>query len=167
MKTHIITKDQLDSDNKYVGSVPLSLFYRHIEIAPNLGTVNFAGALSATGNIVAGLGSGINAGLGINAGWGINAGLGINAGWGIKAKLRVFAGLCSWRLPTEAEQTVTCHQFTGTLAFGKLVLTPSPKEKSQEQKDAEYIAEIMQAFQELGPSELRDAIEYGRKHPTP
>ena len=68
---------------------------------------------------------------------------------------------------TEAEQTVTCHQFTGTLAFGKLVLTPSPKEKSQEQKDAEYIAEIMQAFQELGPSELRDAIEYGRKHPTP
>ena len=155
MKTHIITKDQLDSDNKYVGSVPLSLFYRHIEIAPNLGTVNFAGALSATGNIVAGLGSGIN------------AGLGINAGWGIKAKLRVFAGLCSWRLPTEAEQTVTCHQFTGTLAFGKLVLTPSPKEKSQEQKDAEYIAEIMQAFQELGPSELRDAIEYGRKHPTP
>ena len=121
MNTHIITKDQLDAKNYYTGAS--ADFDGHLEIAPDLGIVLFKLSLSAKGSIIAMAGSGIEAGSGIKAGWGIEAGLGIKAGWGIETKFRVFAGMCIWRLPTNAEQTVTCNKFTGTLAFGKLIET--------------------------------------------
>ena len=115
MNTHIITKDQIDAEGYYTGAS--AAFDGHLEIAANLGTVRFKLSVSAKGSIIA------TAGSGIEAGWGIKAGSGIEAGWGIEVKLRVFAGLCIWRIPTEEEQTVTCKKFTGTLAYGKLVET--------------------------------------------
>ena len=86
--------------------------------------------LVVTGGIKAGegieAGWGIKACEGIEAGWGIEAGGGIEAGWGIKAKfiscaLRIFAGLCLWRFPTEAEMTITSEIRNGTVAFGRVV----------------------------------------------
>lgn len=103
MNTHIITKDQIDAEGYYTGAS--AAFDGHLEIAANLGTVRFKLSVSAKGSIIA------------------TAGSGIEAGWGIEVKLRVFAGLCIWRIPTEEEQTVTCKKFTGTLAYGKLVET--------------------------------------------
>ncbi len=114
MKTHIVTKDQLDADNKYIGSVDLTNFKGHLEIEASLGWVVFT-SLKVFGCIFA------KAGTGIEAGWGIKA------GEGISVKLRVFVGLISWRLPSDAEQTVTCKQFSGTLAFGKLAETSKQK----------------------------------------
>ena len=87
-------------------------------------------------------GEGIAAGLGITAGWGITAGeditagLGIEAGWGIKAgfsisakfvvaRLRIFVGLCPWRLPKPEECELRAELRGGTLAFGTHV-PPAP-----------------------------------------
>mgnify|MGYP001099185426 CR=1 FL=1 len=89
-------------------------------------------------------GDGIEAGSGIEAGWGIKAGEGIEAGWGIKAgddikagsgieaglsisaqvittPLRVFAGLCLWRKPTEDEMKIKAKRIEGggMIAFGE------------------------------------------------
>ena len=77
-------------------------------------------------------GWGIKAGSGIEAGWGIEAGSGIEAGWGIKAgfsiackflsvRLRIFAGLVSWRLPKPDEDEIRGELRNGTIAFGKHV----------------------------------------------
>ena len=140
---HIVTKDQLNADNEYIGTVDLSNFDGAIEIGADLGWVKFK-ALVATKYIVAKAGSGIEAGWGIEAGsdikagWGIKAGEGIEAGWGIKAgwgieaglkisakwitaKLRIFAGLCLWRIPTEEETEVAAELREGVIAFGKHV----------------------------------------------
>jgi len=155
MKTHIITKDQLDADNNYIGSTNLDNFEGHLESEENLGYVKFkflkiqgyigfkAGSgikagdgIEAGGGIKAGCGieagggieagSGIEAGGGIKAGGGIEAGSGIEAGWGISAKtisskLRIFAGLCLWRLPTKEECQIRAKLLSGTIAFGELV----------------------------------------------
>ena len=79
-------------------------------------------------------GRGIIAGEGIKAGWGIKAGEGIEAGWGIEAgcsitcslditaTLRIFAGTCTWRLPTKEELCITCRSVkSGTVAAGILI----------------------------------------------
>lgn len=74
-------------------------------------------------------GEGIKAGSGIEAGLGIEAGSGIKAGWGIKtglaiianhisARLRIFAGLCSWRIPEPSEMEIRADIRSGTIAFG-------------------------------------------------
>ena len=80
-------------------------------------------------------GRGIEAGLGIEAGWGIKAGFDIKAGLGIEAgrgieaglsivgvwisaRLRVFAGLCAWRLPDESEMEIRAELRGGIIAFG-------------------------------------------------
>ena len=68
-------------------------------------------------------GSGIKAGLGIEAGSGIEAGDGIEAGLSIVAKwvssrLRIFAGLVLWRLPTDAELEIRAELRSGTIAYG-------------------------------------------------
>ena len=68
LKTHVVTQDQLDSNNRYIGATDLTNFEGHIEIDPNLEYVFFA-ALKAGGRIFA------KAGSGIEAGWGIEAGL--------------------------------------------------------------------------------------------
>ena len=173
MKIHLITKDQLDADNNYIGKVDLSDFDGAIESAGYLGWVKVkslkakfyilfrAGSgikagegikaglgIKAGSGIKAGLGikagEGIRAGLGIKAGVGIEAGLGIKAGWGIEAgegieagfsicaktlscKLRIFAGLCLWRLPTKEETQVVVEKLeNGQIAFGELVIKPAP-----------------------------------------
>ena len=66
--------------------------------------------------------------VGIEAGCGIEAGRGIEAGFSIVAKLtiacglRIFAGLCGWRLPSEAEMQIHCSKLTrGEVSFGKLI----------------------------------------------
>ena len=77
MNTHIITKDQLDADNNYIGSVSLADFQGSLEIESSLGWVNFSKTLNVSGCILAKAGSGIGAGRGVKAGRGIKAGLGI------------------------------------------------------------------------------------------
>jgi hypothetical protein len=91
MKTHIITKDQLDSDNNYIGSTDLDNFEGHLESDGNLGYIKFK-SLNIKGSIYFKAGDGIRADLGIRAGWGIEADLGIRAGWGIKAGDGIRAG---------------------------------------------------------------------------
>ena len=94
--------------------------------------------LFVTGSIKAG--EGIKAGWGIKAGLGIKAGEGIEAGLGIKAKtissrLRIFAGLCLWRLPTPKEKQIRCEQLlSGTIEYGELVIT-NPKPPKFIEKD--------------------------------
>ena len=77
-------------------------------------------------------GSGIEAGYGIKAGYGIEAGSGIKAGSGIEAGLgivsktissgvRIFAGLCIWRLPENHEMEIRAKLLKGEIAFGTLV----------------------------------------------
>ncbi len=79
-------------------------------------------------------GGSIEAGAGIKAGWRIRAGNGIKTGEGIESglaieckgilnvKLRAFAGLCLWRLPSEEEKRVICSKFGGgIIAYGTLL----------------------------------------------
>jgi len=119
-------------------------FAGKIEIDANLGWVKFA-SIKARFSIVALSGSGIEVGLGIKAGWGIEAGLGIEAGsgikagWGIKAKfvsvkLRIFAGICSWRLPTPAEMEIRAEVRSGAVCFGNVV--KPEKQDAGEKKEA-------------------------------
>ena len=74
-------------------------------------------------------GEGITAGSCILAGWGISAGEGITAGDGIlvgltivakwvSARLRIFAGLCAWKIPAQAEMEISAEIRSGTVAFG-------------------------------------------------
>ena len=167
MKTLTITKADLDKDNYYIGSTGVTDYEGHIEIESNLGTVKFKTELKASGNIVAQLGTGINAGeginagTGINAGWGINAGTGINAGWGINAKLtisaklRIFAGLCLWRLPTDKETTITCSKLEGGIvAFGKLIETGETKSPDL----LERVSDALKGNQDL-INELAEALK--------
>jgi len=132
MKTLTITKADLDETGSYVGQEDVSDFDGHIEIAADLGRVKFSTSVRALGRIRAHIGSGIEAGNGIEAGWGIEAGDGIKAGWGIKAgfsisakiltaRLRIFAGLCAWRLPTPEEMQIHVEVLSGTVAFGEVV----------------------------------------------
>ena len=116
----------LDGDNIYIGHDDVTAWPGHIEIAADIGTVYFKTDLSATGCIRALSGSDIEAGRDIKAGWGIKAGRDIEAGLSICAKyvscnLRIFAGLCSWRLPDPDEQQVRAEIRSGTLSFGKHV----------------------------------------------
>ena len=132
MKTLVITQDLLNANGEYIGADEVSQFDGHIEIAADLGVVKFSAGLRATGRIRSGAGSGIKAGEGIEAGWGIKAGSGIEAGDGIEAgfsisakwvssRLRIFAGLCLWRLPRPEEAQIHAELRSGTIAFGELV----------------------------------------------
>jgi len=85
MKTHIITKDQLDEDNNYIGDVNLEDFDGNLECEEDLENVYFK-SLKIKGSIIFKKGSGIIAGRGISAGSGIEAGWGISAGSGISAE---------------------------------------------------------------------------------
>ena len=62
--------------------------------------------------------------MGIKAGSGIKAGYSIQCKQYLSAKLRIFAGMVSWRLPTPEEQTITCGALKqGTITLGTLVET--------------------------------------------
>ena len=67
----LITREMLDTTNTYVGSVDVTAYTGHIQIEAGLGLVRFATSLSATGEIHACAGTGIEAGYGITAGTGI------------------------------------------------------------------------------------------------
>ena len=107
------------------------------------GSFFFAGAVKITGTLKAGFsirlgrgisaGCGISAGRGISAGWGISAGDSISAGFFVTCKfvlkftLRIFAGTCYWKMPTDEEKTITCGKFVGgELAYGILNETGIP-----------------------------------------
>ncbi len=95
MRTIIITKEDLDSDNKYKpGFIGKWGGYDDVSviIEEGLGWVVFEKGIYVNGSIVAKAGSGIEAGWGIEAGSGIEAGDGIEAGWGIKAGWGIEAG---------------------------------------------------------------------------
>ena len=88
------------------------------------------GRIEAGGGIEAGegieAGGGIKAGLGIEAGEGIKAGLGIEAGLTITAKwlsvkLRIFAGICGWKIPAREEQVIDAEVRSGLVAHGVVV----------------------------------------------
>ena len=143
MKTlKLLAKDFKKSDSywsDYIGEEDLSNYEGHIEIEGRLGWIKFV-KLSVKGHIWADAGTGIEAGEGIEAGTGIKAGWGIEAGWGIKAgtgieaglsvtckfslsvALRIFAGLCLWRTPTEDEKRIECGRLeNGQVCYGTLV----------------------------------------------
>ena len=68
-------------------------------------------------------GEGIKAARGIEAGEGIEAGLAVTCKLAITVRLRIFAGICGWRLPREEETKITCAEVkSGTVAHGKLVI---------------------------------------------
>lgn len=141
-------------DGQYVGP-DVSNWAGSIEIAARLGWVAFRGSIRASGSIRIEAGSGIKAGWGIKAGSGIEAGEGIKAGWGIEAgegieagsgieagwgikagfsiickwikvRLRIFAGLCVWRLPKAGENEVRGELRGGAVSCGTLVPPPVP-----------------------------------------
>ncbi len=133
MDTLKITKADLDGDGYYTGTALDSVYDGHIEIAAGLGYVRFRKTIAVRGRVVALTGSGIKAGEGIEAGLSI-----VCRAW-LTARLRVFAGLCLWRLPTDAEQTITCERFEGgTVAFGRLVETAAASQPAE--ADAEEVA---------------------------
>ena len=113
MKKHIITKDQLDKCNNYIGDVDLTNFDGNIECHESLGWVKFI-SLKVTGYI------NFKAESGIEAGWGIEAGLGIEAAL-IDVRLRIFAGTCSWRLVSKKQMQIKAKIISGTIAYGELV----------------------------------------------
>ena len=120
MKTLSITQDQLNDNGEYIGADDVSQFDGHIEIAANLGVVRFSAGLQATGRIKSGDGSGIKAGDGIEAGLGIKAGLSIDSKT-VAARLRIFVGLCMWRIPEPQEMEIRAELRCGTIAHGNHV----------------------------------------------
>ena len=122
METLKITKADLNERNEYTRSRDLE-FEGHIEIEASLGWVKILGLIRAGG------------GLSIKAGSSIEAGESIEAGWSIRCKakltvkLRIFAGLCTWRLPKPEELVIECAELTeGTVCFGDLKLLPAKTE---------------------------------------
>ncbi len=87
-----ITAADLDPSGRYIGGDQVADWPGHIEIAADLGTVQFTGSVVAAGNIVALAGSGVEAAGSIRAGGYINADLGITAGWTIRTVAHIKAG---------------------------------------------------------------------------
>lgn len=115
------------------------------------GSLITGGSISAGTHIKAGVyikavesieaGTYIKAGAYIEAGESIEAGTYIEAGESIKAgfsicaqtiicRLRIFAGLCSWRPPEPDEMEVRAKTISGTVCFGTVV-TPENREAAQ------------------------------------
>ena len=119
MKTLKLTAEHFDSNGNYIGTVDVSTHDGDIEIAANLGWTKFK-SIWVSGCLIALAGSSIEAGGSIEAGESIEAGGSIEAGLGIEAglsitctsmlfsKLRIFAGVCLWKLPSDDENTIRC-----------------------------------------------------------
>ena len=120
MKIYTISASNLDSNNFYNGS---GNFDGHLEIDGRLGQVKFSANLVVSGYIL------VKGGSGIKAGSGIEAGLTIIAKTTISAVFRIFAGVASWKIPTETEMEIRCEKIIkGSVAFGKLVIIkPTPQ----------------------------------------
>ena len=123
MKRHIITKDQLNDKNEYIGEVDLTDYDGALEAEPCLGYIKFS-SIRVKFYINFALGTGIKAGEGIKAGTGIEAGLSISAKF-ISSKLRIFAGLCIWKIPSQEETEIRAELHEGVVAFGRLVAPKS------------------------------------------
>ena len=84
-------------------------------------------------------GNGITAGDEITAGTEIKAGTAINAGLSITCKklssnLRIFAGICSFRIPDVKETMINCEELVnGEICFGTLNIT-KPKETDRRRR---------------------------------
>jgi hypothetical protein len=112
MKTYKITKQDLDFNNHYTKT---GIIDGHLEADENLGTVYF-NELKVSGYIYFKAGSGIEAGGGIKAGFNIVAKT-------ISSKLRIFAGTCNFKIPTEEEIQIKVEKvINGDIAFGELVI---------------------------------------------
>ena len=61
----------------------------------------------------------------VQAGEGIEAGLSISCNGIVFSSLRIFAGVCGWRIPTADEQRIVCTQVNGIVAHGTLQLAPA------------------------------------------
>ena len=143
MKTLKITKKDIKETEfyykEYIGE-DVSNFNGNIEIEKNLGYIKFI-SIKANGSIIAGNGSGIKAGWGIEAkqgieaGWGIEAGQGIKAGWGIEAGQGIEAGSgIEAGQGIKAGLSITCKQ---SLKAGYRIFAGTAlwlKEVSEEQK---------------------------------
>ena len=114
MQTLTITAADLDQDGFYIGKTDVTDFDGHIEIAADLGLVRFRAALRTAGRIRSLSGSGIEAGSGIKAGLSISAKF-------VFARLRIFAGLCLWRIPSPEEMQIRAEVRSGTVSHGVLV----------------------------------------------
>ena len=127
-------KDFKESDSYYkiyIGKTDVSDFDGHIEIEGNLGRVKF-NSIKASGHIISEAGCGIEAGEGIKAGWGIEAGWGIFCKLSLNISLRIFAGLCLWRKPTDDETKIICGKLEkGEVCYGNLIETGLPEEKKE------------------------------------
>jgi hypothetical protein len=152
----LITKADLDENNVYKHSRDIECDGA-ITFAPHLGNVIVNGSIRAAGSLAVSAGTAIEAsrsikagesieagwsikaGESIEAGWSIEAGGSIEAGWSIKAgftvsakwisaRLRIFAGLCSWRLPTPEECEIRAEVRGGTVGHGTVVV-PAEKVK--------------------------------------
>lgn len=97
-----------------------------IEAGSNIetgGSIEAGEGIEAGGSIEAG--QGIEAGAGIEAGSNIVTGGSIKAGFSIIAKfisckLRIFAGSCLWKIPSESEMEIKAEVRSGTIAYGIL-----------------------------------------------
>ena len=145
MEKLVLTSSDFDKDNDYIGGHDLTALQMHLEIDAELGFVKFK-SLVVAGYILAKAGSGIKAGWGIEAGEGIKAGWGIEAGWWIICKttlntsLRIFAGLCLWRLPEPNEKKISCGKLeSGEVCYGDLVETGVGSEESQPEQDMQTV----------------------------
>jgi len=133
MDLRITAKDLVN--NVYQGDV--SEYTGSIYLEENLGTVIFPKSISCTGELIAGKGTGIQAGWGIQAGSGIKAGYGIQASLQItakgtiEAKQRILAGTYSCREFTKEEMIISCSKLiSGKVVFGNLVETGIKEEET-------------------------------------
>lgn len=135
MKTIKLTKKDFNDNNEFIGDKSILDHNGHLEIDESLGYVKFD-HLNIRGYIYAKAGSGIKAGEGIKAGWGIEAGLGIKAGLSVSCKtilnigLRIFAGLCLWKTPSDEEMEIRCGKLEhGEVCYGNLIEEGIKEEK--------------------------------------
>ena len=97
METKIITKADLNYRNEYAASTDLR-FAGHLTFEADLGWVRILGTLAVDGCIVA---------------------------KAVTCKLRIFAGLCLYRLPKPEEgQIRVTRPVQGTVCFGEVVVEP-------------------------------------------
>jgi len=113
MEKLVIGKKDLNEENFYTEQN--IDFDGAVEFEAGLGRVKIAGQIRATRYIFAGAGTGIKAGEGIEAGLSIVCKT-------LNAKLRIFAGLCIWRMPNAEEMQIRCERLeSGEICYGELV----------------------------------------------
>ena len=147
MNTIKITAKDLDSNNYYkedgIGHIGAD-FEGNVEIAENLGTVQFRKGVYVTGYILAGAGSGIRAGDG-----GITAGDGIECKGELSYNYKLFAGTSPWA--DSADKYVRCGKLVkGTIAYGDLEETGMEDDKVEIKVEGKTIMISRESAKALG-----------------